>query len=324
MTTWLGDSGKSGNIRRWGYFDEKNGFFFELSGTTLYIVVRSSATGSVVETRVAQVDWNKDTLDGNGDFKNLSSYSIDLTKSNIFWMDLQWLGAGRIRFGVNIDGKRIVCHEHYHANYFSRTNVGSSSLPIRWENFNTTPTSGSSELNAICAAVYVEGALNFPAEFVGLDSRLETINDSTNWIPIVSTRMKQTFNSLDNRKVAFPVKSSIFNNGNIAVEVAMIYNGTLSGATWNDNPGSYTGIEQDIEATSISGGSIISKVIIKGNAEKVITWNFGSTITTAVVRLLRKADITETPVHLSIAVRLFEGESGSTNVKAITTWRESE
>jgi hypothetical protein len=105
QTIQIGDTGKANVVRRWGYFDEENGLFWELDGTTLYAVQRSSTTGSVVDTRVAQANWNRDSLDGT------IRYDLDVTKTNLYWMDFQWLGVGIVRFGVyENDGTKTTCH----------------------------------------------------------------------------------------------------------------------------------------------------------------------------------------------------------------------
>jgi hypothetical protein len=55
----------AGVRRRFGIFDENNGAYFEDDGV-YSCVLRSKATGSVVETRVTRDNWNGDKLDGTG------------------------------------------------------------------------------------------------------------------------------------------------------------------------------------------------------------------------------------------------------------------
>ena len=68
-------------IQRVGYFNSQNGFFLELADSNVYLVQRSYVTGSVVETRVLQSNWNIDTFDGNGP----SGIVLDLSKSQILF-----------------------------------------------------------------------------------------------------------------------------------------------------------------------------------------------------------------------------------------------
>ncbi len=106
-TLALDDNGKANNTRRWGYYDANNGIFWELAGTEFRVVLRSSTSGSVVDTVVAQADWNGDKLDGAGQ----SKMDIDLSKANFFFIDFAWLGVGAVRFGVLAqDGSRWIAH----------------------------------------------------------------------------------------------------------------------------------------------------------------------------------------------------------------------
>ena len=95
MNTFVFNTGKANLRQRAGYFNTANGLFVELDGTTLNFVKRSSVSGSVVETKVARTSWNVDKLDGTGP----SGITIDITKAQIFWMDLEWLGVGNVRMG---------------------------------------------------------------------------------------------------------------------------------------------------------------------------------------------------------------------------------
>jgi hypothetical protein len=89
------------NLRqRVGYFGADNGMYIELDNSTLSFVKRSSTSGSLVETRVAQANWNLDKMDGAGP----SGLTLDITKAQILWMDIEWLGLGSVRMGFVING----------------------------------------------------------------------------------------------------------------------------------------------------------------------------------------------------------------------------
>ena len=68
---WYGTfsfDGKQANvIKRTGMYTAYNGYFFELSGTDMNVVVRRRLPdGTAVEERVEQANWNGDKLDGTG------------------------------------------------------------------------------------------------------------------------------------------------------------------------------------------------------------------------------------------------------------------
>ena len=95
LNTFSMATAATGLRQRVGYFTTNNGVYFEQDGDTIYMVLRSYVTGSIVETRVAQDSWNGDKLNGTGP----SGITLDITKSNIFYIDMEWLGVGSVRTG---------------------------------------------------------------------------------------------------------------------------------------------------------------------------------------------------------------------------------
>ena len=147
--------------QRVGYFTDKNGVYFEADGTTLYLVIRSSASGAVVEERVAQASWNTNTLK-TGVSPNPTGINLDPTLTQIFWCDVEWLGVGNVRAGFIINGQFIVCHTFQHANQAGNTKVymTTATLNPRYEITNTTATDGSRTMKQICSTVISEGGYN--------------------------------------------------------------------------------------------------------------------------------------------------------------------
>ena len=119
MNTFVFDAPKTNLRQRIGYFGTDNGIYLEQDGTDVNIVERSFVTGSVTETRIAQSNWNIDTMDGTG----LSSLTLDLTKAQILWMDLEWLGLGSVRVGFVVNGQFVCCHIFHHSNLIDSTSV---------------------------------------------------------------------------------------------------------------------------------------------------------------------------------------------------------
>ena len=187
MTVALSDEGKSGVMREWGYFDAEydaditgaptyeliggNGYFFRCTGTNgLEFVIRSSATGVVTE-RIMRRDetilvsngsvvsttsdgWNGDPVDGSGDSQKI----LSLTNDNIYWLDIQWLGAGRVRYGTYHEGERVVIHEYYHDENGGVPHSQTGSLPLRFCQHNMAGQSvtDTASMYVWCAAVYTE------------------------------------------------------------------------------------------------------------------------------------------------------------------------
>lgn len=191
MTVALSDTGVHGVMREWGYFDGEyddditnpsatyelnggNGYFFRVMGLNgLEFVIRSSATGQVVE-RIMRKDetiivtnndyanavtvedggWNGDPVDGTGN----SGKVFNLTDDNIYWIDIQWLGAGRVRFGTYHKGQRVVIHEYYHDANGGYPHSQTGSLPLRFcqHQMKNIAVTGASSMKIWCGAVYTE------------------------------------------------------------------------------------------------------------------------------------------------------------------------
>lgn len=156
LTVAIGDEGRDGVIRNWGLFDFENGMGFRTSNSTdgLQIFIRSNATGAVVDTVINQADFNVDKVDGTGN----SGMNLRLTDDNIYWCDVQWLGAGRVRFGTYHRGQRVVMHEHYHEGALNagKPNMATASLPVCYAQKVVSPQVSDPTMLAWCAAVHTE------------------------------------------------------------------------------------------------------------------------------------------------------------------------
>lgn len=247
FTLHLGDSGKAGNVRRWGYFCARDGLYWELDGTELNVVLRSRTSGPIEEIRLPRSQWNGDKLDGTG----LSGMTIDLTKANYFWLDFAWLGVGIARFGILApDGSRWVCHTFENPNNRIGAYMGSGSLPVRFENFNTTATAGTSEMHLICSAVYASARTDYTFwRYADAETTVpKTITVDT---PVVSLRPKLLSSpGYPNRIGLYPDLLNVFVTGGSAK--ITIYNGaTLTGANWVSGQST---AEYDVSATDLFGG----------------------------------------------------------------------
>lgn len=146
------DSTGTGIRAAMGLFDDENGIFVEADNGVCSMVKRSYTTGSAVDTAVAQADWNGDKLDGTGP----SGFTLDFTKAQIWWCDLEWLGVGSVRTGFVIDGQFILCHTFHHANSVSDVYMSTANLPVRYE-IENDGTGAATEMQHICSSVMSEG-----------------------------------------------------------------------------------------------------------------------------------------------------------------------
>ena len=221
MTVVAGDTGKANVVRRFGYFDDENGVFFELDGTTLYVVLRSSVTGTPVDVRIPQTEWNGDRLDGSGGLSNLSGVLLNPSKLQVLWMDMQWLGGGRVRYGVLApDGSRVTCHTIENANANTGPYMTTATLPIRIEILNSGVSGSPSRLKMVCCAVKTEGQLlpdrKKRTEKYGVAGGKHDVTSTTD-APMLGMRPALTVNSITNRKIMIPERWSLIVEGDPVV-----------------------------------------------------------------------------------------------------------
>lgn len=163
--------GGTGIITRMGYFDDNNGLFLECNAGVINLVRRTYTSGSPVDNTIPQSSWNLDKMDGTG----ASGITLDFTKTQIFMMDFEWLGVGRVRFGFNIEGVTHYIHELSAANDLTTVYMSTPNLPLRYQIINDGAGVASS-INCICSAVISEGG----REEVATNSYISTGGASVN------------------------------------------------------------------------------------------------------------------------------------------------
>lgn len=249
LTTFVMNAEKTNLRQRVGFFNTQNGIFLQKDDSTVSFVIRTYTSGSVSDARtVNQADWNGDKLDGTG----TSGYTLDLTKSQIFFIDIEWLGVGSVRCGFIINGQYIVCHTFTNANEQTKVYMSTAILPVRYEITNTGATDSSSTMKQICSSVISEGGY----EQTSIDhvarrtTALSTI--STTFLPLVSIRLASTALGA----IVLPNRVQVLPTTNQNYEVALIKNPTLTGASWLAVP-TNANVEYDVSATATTGGSIV-------------------------------------------------------------------
>lgn len=145
------------NIRkRVGMFDENDGVFLEQNGIDVRIVLRTNTTGTPSDTNyVTKANWNIDKFDGTGP----SGITLDFTKTQIFFMDLEWLGVGRVRTGFVVNGIIYYAHQFLNSNVLTVPYMANPNLPIRYECVQTD-AANTGTLLAICSSILSEGGFD--------------------------------------------------------------------------------------------------------------------------------------------------------------------
>lgn len=245
---------KDGLRQRYGYFGERNGIFLEVANNDVFLVERSSSTGVITEKRVRQSEWNIDVMDGTGP----SGITLDLSKAQIMFTDIEWLGLGTVRSGFVIDGKFIHCNSFHHANLFTTTYMGTACLPVRMEVENTANTASPSTTKIVCTSVISEGGYELRGRSFTVGLPLTTPKDipiAGTFTPIISIRLK------DDRSdaIVIPTDVEFFGVGNnTRYNWKVVVGGTLTGAAWA-NVASDSSVEYDTSATAITGGRSLTQ-----------------------------------------------------------------
>ena len=307
MNTFVMESGQENQRQRVGYFSSGNGVFIEQSGTAApAIVKRSSVSGSVVDTRIEQADWNLDTLNGSGE----SGYSLDLTKAQIFWSDFEWLGVGTVRAGFVINGEFVHCHSFHHANEINSTYMTTATLPCRYEIENLDTVTSSGTLKQICTSVISEGGYELRGDSHSIATPVNSPRSLTSTgvdYPVISLRLK----SGETDAVAIPVGINVLGiTNNTNYSWSLVKGGTTSGGSWTDLD-VHSSVEYNLSGTSISGGVTLANGFTVGS-------NQGSTVVSVGRENLFKYQLERDPFvpepyELTLVVSV---DSGSSSVLA--------
>ena len=238
------------NLRqRVGYFGSENGVFLEQDDSVVSVVMRSNVTGSVVDTKVAQANWNVDSLDGT----EPSGITLDLTKVQLMWLDFEWLGVGSVRFGFVVNGQFIPCHIFHHANLIDSTYITTASLPLRQEITNTGATSGPSQAKQICNSVISEGGYELRGRQHGIGTPITSsyaLDDAGTYYPVVSIRLK----SARQDAIAILTALSLLGVGNgVNFSWRIIAGGTVTTSSWT-SAGADSSVEYTLTGTAHDGG----------------------------------------------------------------------
>jgi hypothetical protein len=311
LNTFVMSPAKTGLRQRVGYYGAANGYYLEQNGSTVSFVERSSVSGALVNTPVTQASWNVDPLNGTGP----SGITLDLTKAQILFMDLEWLGVGTVRIGFVIDGNFYVCHKFQHANIIASTYITTASLPLRYEITNTGATSGASTLKQICSTVLSEGGY----ELTGLQQAIgipinspRTLGTAGTFYPVISLRLKTT--RLDGIAILSAFSAMPITTGNYNWQ--LIATGTTTGGTWV-SAGTNSSVEYNITGTTFAGGRILASGFFNAT-------NQGSSqidlLKEALFKFqLERNGLTATPFELTLIIA---SDSASDTVVASLDWEE--
>jgi hypothetical protein len=317
MSTFIFNAAKTNLRQRVGYYGTDNGIYLELDDGVLYMVERSLVTGTTTSTRTAQSQWNIDKLDGSGP----SGITLDITKAQILFMDIEWLGLGTVRTGFVINGQFVPCHYFHHANIIATPYITTACLPVRYEIENKAATASSSVLKQVCSTVISEGGY----ELRGLQQAIQTpvatpygFTTTNTDYPVVTLRLRST--KLDAIVILTALSILPASNGNFLWKI--IASGTTSGGsdTWL-SAGNNSAVEYKMDATAITGGRVLASGFMNAATQSTGSLNI---LKEALFKFqLERNSFTSTPFELTLTIAGDTATGGSNGkVLASIDWEE--
>ena len=322
--------------KRTGYFDDRDGIFFEQVGSdisngtnngTLNFVIRSYTGGSASEAdvgsykrRVPQSSWNVDKCDGTGP----SGFNLDISKTQLVYIDFQWLGVGRVRCGFVHNGKVIIAHEYYHSGVLSEVYISNPNLPVRCEIRNTGTTTGGN-FDQICSTVmseggYAENGIDF--DYLMSSSR-QIVGGAS--LPLICIKLANTFKGYPNRISVKLGNVSIYSTGEtIAYELVKLpSDSSLSGTLNWTSVNSESGVLYSVSATGFTvadASPLFAGFISSGSSQNSLSQVSTGAISAAKKNIIvQNFDSSSSEVYALIANNI---GNNTAQVRAALQWRE--
>lgn len=263
---------KTNNVQQVMYGDDSNGIGFRYSSSGVSLFLRKNG----VETVTNQSDWNIDTLDGSGQSKE----TLNPTKSQIFVIDIQWLGVGNPVCYFEIGRQLVPVHQFMHANVVTSTYMKTARLPVRYEIYNTGTTSDSTTLTQICTEIESEGGRQENRRTHTASNGVTLRSVTATPLPIIAIRADLNApagGSVVNRRSVFIENIDIFSQDS-EIYWRVLFNPTVTGGSWSDVDGTYSCVQVNKTATSVSGGIEMDSGYIPASASQkgVLTISFDS------------------------------------------------
>jgi hypothetical protein len=262
LCTFAMAEGEEDLRQRVGYFNDNNGVFLQQEDDELSFIVRTYTGGSASDARkITQANWNTDKLDGS----SASGITLDVTKTQILFMDFEWLGVGSVRCGFVIDGVFVTAHVFHNANSLSSVYMQTAILPVRYEIETTGTIAAAKSMKQICSSVMSEGGYSqVAAEKIARRTTALTSIGST-FLPLVSIRLAS--DSLG--AVVIPHQMRVLPTSSGDYEVALIKNGTLTSASYDTT--TFSHVDFDVAATAISGGTIVQNAYMTATNQGTVS-----------------------------------------------------
>jgi len=246
-------SGELGIRQSVGYYNDNNGYYVEQDETgVVSLVEQSSVSGGITVNAIPQSSWNIDPFDGTGP----SGITLDFTKAQILWIDMEWLGVGTVRTGFVVDGQLLPAQYFQHANIVDSTYITTACLPFRYEIENISSAVGGT-LKQICSTAISEGGYTLTGEQHSVSTPITApyqLATAGTYYPVAALRLKS--NRLD--AISLVTGLTLLGAGNNETYAwRVVSRATVTGGTW-DTVSATTPVEYNLTGTSSAGGTVVA------------------------------------------------------------------
>jgi len=243
----------NGVTKRWGYFGDTSGYFFEMADNNrLYTVIRSRSTGVTVDTRTDVTDsvppgWTVE----NGE---------------IYVINFAWLGFGAAEFSI------FTCDAGY---WVLSRDVGGYTVvttdlpnqPLRYE-ISNNGTGAASALECVCASIISEageGPIGSPNS-MNRGTSAVTFNADGATHSLIAVRLNPSY--LFATAYATEISISTPTSGTTSFLYSVIYRPTVAGAalSWQSIPDSPLQFAIPVVTNTVTGGQVMSSGYIIGTS----------------------------------------------------------
>jgi hypothetical protein len=314
MNTFVMAPAQTNLRQRVGYFGTSNGLYLQLNNSTLSFVERSLVTGAITETTINQSSWNVDKMDGTGP----SGITLDITKAQILFMDIEWLGEGTVRLGFVINGQFYICHKFHHANLITSTYITTASLPLRYEITNTGVTASASTLKQVCSTAISEGGYELRGAQLAVGIPIttpKTFAAAGTYYPMVGIRLKAT--ALDAVVISTAVSLLGIGNGkNYAWRI--VQSAITTGGSWV-SAGTDSSVEYNLTGTTVSSGRVLAQGYVNSSNQGSPSINILKEAIFATQ--LERNSFTSTPLELVVEMAI-DATGGTLGAYVSVDWEE--
>ena len=259
----------------------------------------------------------------------MSGFNLDVTKTQLAFIDFQWLGVGRVRCGFAHNGKLIVAHEFNHSNVLDEVYIANPNLPVRCEIRNTGAGTGGS-FDQICSTVASEGGyIESGIDFALTSNNRSTATPSATLLPLVALRLKNTFQGFPNRiSVRLNQIALHAETNSIVYEVRKVANSSFlannTGSLVWTSAGSSSGVEYCVNADTINGGEVFASGFVPAGASQNSLSPVASGALTAAKKniIVQNFDSSNSEVYVIVVRTITTIGNQTASVGAALQWRE--